>query len=228
VVSLATAAAVLLAVYLPGWLAPKPAEPGGPGPAAVATAPPRAGWGWDRPDALPADALPADVPPADYLNRLADAAEEWFKKRPEDAPALARRLNEFRQGCSTLILAQHKPLADMDRPWLAERCRAWATKLDKALSDVESGRDVAQVRAEADETARHIAGRCARGRRACERTGPDAWWHVRATTALWTGTTSTPQRHHPDGVARLVREPGAVRGDGEAQAVCVVELFQLR
>lgn len=108
-------------------------------------------WGWDRPGALP-----QDLPPAAYWNRLADAAEEWFSKRPGDPPALARRIAEFRQGCSTLILASHRPLQDGDRQWLVEKCRAWAAKLDKHLADVEAGTDPIRVRAEADATARRL------------------------------------------------------------------------
>jgi hypothetical protein len=93
-----------------------------------------------------------DVSADRYLNGLADAAEDWFKKRPEKPADLARRLNEFRQGCSTLILAPHQPLAAKDRQWLVDKCRAWAVKLDRHLTDVEAGKDVLQVRREADET----------------------------------------------------------------------------
>jgi hypothetical protein len=90
-VSLATAAAVLLAVGV--WNGVRPSRP------AVAVA-----WGWDRPGALPQD-VSADV----YLSALADGAEQWFNKRPETAEALARRILQFRQGCSRLLLAEHAP-----------------------------------------------------------------------------------------------------------------------
>jgi hypothetical protein len=105
------------------------------------------GWGWNRPEALP-----QDVPPATYLNRLADGAGEWFAKRPEDPAALAKRITEFRLGCSTLIGAEHRPLSAEDRLWLVEKCRAWAAKLDGHLAAVEAGRAPSEVRAEADET----------------------------------------------------------------------------
>lgn len=108
---------------------------------------PAAGWGWEKPGALA-----VNVPPREYLNHLADAAQDWFKKRPENAPDLARRIVQFRQGCSTLILAEHSALAPADRDWLRERCRAWATKLDGHLTAIEAGEDVAVVRAAADET----------------------------------------------------------------------------
>lgn len=105
------------------------------------------GWGWEKPGALA-----VNLPPREYLNHLADAAQDWFKKRPENAPDLARRVAQFRQGCSTLILAEHSALAPADRDWLRERCRAWATKLDAHLAAIEAGEDVAAVRAAADET----------------------------------------------------------------------------
>ena len=95
-------------------------------------------------------ALPNDKPAPEYLNALADAGMEWFKKRPENAPDVARRINQFRQGCSTLILAPHKPLSDEDRKWLVERCRVWAKKLDDQLVALEQGADPVEVRTEVD------------------------------------------------------------------------------
>ncbi|MGZ3303087.1 MAG: hypothetical protein ACXWO3_18805, partial [Isosphaeraceae bacterium] len=112
-----------------------------------ATAVPASGWGWNRPGAL-ADNLPPGV----YLDRLADAAGEWFKKRPADPIALARRIGEFRQGCSVLILSPHKPLSGQDRAWLVEKCRAWAAKLDAHLAALEGGASAAKVRDDADAT----------------------------------------------------------------------------
>ena len=112
-----------------------------------ATAVAASGWGWNRPGAL-AD----DLPPGVYLDRLADAAGEWFKKRPDDPIALARRIGEFRQGCSVLILSPHKPLTAQDRAWLVEKCRAWAAQLDAHLAALEGGASAATVRDDADAT----------------------------------------------------------------------------
>jgi hypothetical protein len=141
-VSLAMAAAVLVAiVVVQRW----PAQPRDGHPQLRVAASP--GWGWDRPGALPQD-LPRDA----YLNHLADAAHEWFNKRPDTPLALARRIAEFRQGCSVLILSPHRPLPSEDRVWLVEKCRAWATKLDTHLVAVEAGQDPLKVRGEADET----------------------------------------------------------------------------
>lgn len=108
---------------------------------------PTPGWGWENPGALA-----VNLPPREYLNHLADAAQDWFKKRPGNPPDLARRIAQFRQGCSTLILAEHRALAPADRDWLRERCRAWATKLDGHLAAIEAGDDVTAVRTAADET----------------------------------------------------------------------------
>src|SRR5262249_58184255 len=66
-VSLAMAAVLLGAVLVPLWRSQHP----GAGVAATA------GWGWSRPGALP-----QDLPRGEYLNRLADGAEEWFHQRP--------------------------------------------------------------------------------------------------------------------------------------------------
>jgi len=136
IVSLVTAATVLIAVW--GW---NQIVPPHPVPPVVVS------WGWDRPGAIP-----ADVDAATYLTNLADAANDWFKKRPNDSAALARRIAQFRQGCSTLILSDHKPLTKEDREWLIERCQGWASKLDTQLAAVEAGEDILKVRAAVDET----------------------------------------------------------------------------
>lgn len=109
--------------------------------------PVQTGWGWNKPGALR-----EDVAADDYLNSLADAAEDWFNQQPQDPRALAARISQFRQGCSTLILADHEPLSADDRQWLVGKCRAWAGKLDGHIADLESGRDPSEVREEASAT----------------------------------------------------------------------------
>lgn len=131
VVSLATAAMLLVGLFV--WDEFRTTAP--------------SGWGWERPGALA-----ANVPPDEYLNRLANSADEWFKKRPESAPELAKRILEFRRGCTTLIFAEHQPLAAADREWLVERCRVWAGKLDDHLAQLEAGGSVQDVRTQADDT----------------------------------------------------------------------------
>src|SRR5262249_34894607 len=118
VVSLATAAAVLLAVFVYPRAGPHP-------DGHSVGAPARRGGGWSRAGARP-DQGPANV----YLNRRAEVAGEWFNGRPEEPAALAKRIEEFRQGCSVLIFAAHQPLPAADRQWLVEACRGWAGKLD--------------------------------------------------------------------------------------------------
>lgn len=113
-----------------------------PPPAPVAV-----GWGWSKPGALN-----QTLTPSDYLKSLAVAAGEWDKKRPEDAASIALRIAQFRQGCTQLILAEHRPLAPADREWLVGKCREWAQKLDAHLAAIEAGRPALEVRTEADVT----------------------------------------------------------------------------
>jgi hypothetical protein len=137
--SSALAACLLVAVgYL--TLVKKP-DLGGTETAAVT-------WGWAKPGGIPQDAQK----PAEYLIALAATSEEWFNKRPEDAAGVAKRINEFRTGCSQLIFSPHTPLEPADRDWLVERCRLWAKKLDEHLSALEAGADPLEVRKKADET----------------------------------------------------------------------------
>jgi hypothetical protein len=138
VATMAAAAAVLVAVVIAVQSF---------GPESENDAAARAAWGWNKRGALRYE-LSRDA----YLSSLADSAGEWFNQRPDRPQALARRIAEFRQGCSVLILSVHKPLPEEDRIWLVERCRTWATKLDAHLAAVEAGQDVLKVRAEADTT----------------------------------------------------------------------------
>jgi hypothetical protein len=136
VVSLATAAAVLAGVFVgqPNRLLPPQAQAA-------------QGWGWSK-----SGAIDESVEAKAYLAKLSTGADDWFKKRPATPQALAQRILEFREGCSTLILSEHRPLKSEDKAWLIERCQAWAKKLDGHVADIESGKDVLQVRQEADET----------------------------------------------------------------------------
>ena len=108
------------------------------------------GWGWNK----PAGTRPPNA--SAYLASLAEGAQDWFKKRPDDRIALTQRLLEFRQGCSKLILAEHPALAEADRRWLIRRCRGWAGQLDRELANLEGGNDVLQVRGEIDKTVSEI------------------------------------------------------------------------
>jgi hypothetical protein len=109
------------------------------------------GWGWNKPDAFP-----QNLEPKAYLQHLANAADEWFKKRPENKEDLAKRITQFRNGCDVLLRADHKPLAPADREWLKERCRTWSGMLDQHLADLNAGKDVPAVRNEADATIRKL------------------------------------------------------------------------
>jgi hypothetical protein len=135
VVSLATAAAVLLAVYLVG--------PPGNAPET---------WGWNRPGVVTAGNSRGE-----HLTALASAAEEW-DGRPKGSPEeLRRALQEMRDGCTKVLAAEHAQLSPDDRVWLADRCVAWGTKLDRHLADLQTGRPVDEVRREADDTVQKLA-----------------------------------------------------------------------
>jgi hypothetical protein len=144
-VSLATAAVVLVGVGLAGRLLGVRVGSGQPEQAA------RVGWGWARPGALEGSGTAAD-----YLRRVAKEAEEWSKKRPDQPTELARRIGEFREGCSALIFAPHEPLPEEGRKWLRDRCRVWAGKLDQQLTALEAGGDAQKVRGEVDLIVRQL------------------------------------------------------------------------
>lgn len=99
------------------------------------------GWGWNRPGALTAENLSGK----EYLNNLADSANEWFNKRPDNKDDLIKRLTQFRNGCDTLIRAPHAPLAKADREWLIERCGVWSQKLHDQVAALQKGEDVSAI-----------------------------------------------------------------------------------
>lgn len=139
--SLATAAAVLLAVYAYQLFTARPTvEP-------VATA-----WGWNKKDALRQDG-PSDA----YFNQLADGAAEWFQEKPETPAGLARRIGELRAGCSQLIiLTDSQSLTAADRLWLKDHCRRWGAQLDKQRDALEAGANLEEVRAQTDAVVREL------------------------------------------------------------------------
>jgi hypothetical protein len=123
-------------------------------------------WGWLR-----RGAFPQELSRADYLERLGREAEEWFNKRPDEPATLARRIAEFRQGCTALILGDHRPLSPQDRRWLVQTCRKWASDLDEDLAEVESLVNPLLIRDKVDDTTRQIA------RELRNRAAAHAWGH---------------------------------------------------
>lgn len=126
-VALATAAAVLVAMNLGGGLrTPAPA--------------PAPSWGFAK-----VNQLARDDPKAIFA-ALADLAQEWGKKPTDDRASLARRLSEFRLGCSTLQATDLGLPAD-DAQWLRRRCLDWSAAIDRHLRELDETGDVAAVRA---------------------------------------------------------------------------------
>lgn len=150
ITTLATAAAVLVAVYLSDGFRDRPVPAptatsefrDQPSPAPTATS----GWGFARVNELPADADDRAV-----LDRLAVLAGEWSKKRPDTPVALAERLTEFRAGCAAIQLSELGLSPDTAR-WLKARCADWSAEIDGHLRSLEATHDVAAVRSATDVT----------------------------------------------------------------------------
>ena len=107
---------------------------------------PTPGWGFDRRGIL-TTAMPGD----EYLSMLAKAGGDWFNKTPDSPAALRLRLEQFRQGCDTLLAAPHPQLAETDKVWLLDKCRLWRDGIDRRLSELDaSSIDFTEVRKRAD------------------------------------------------------------------------------
>jgi hypothetical protein len=136
-------------------------------------------WG-DEPGRIPGDwgwtgmsMPPQHVPRVDYLNRLAGAAEQWYRMDREDPLILARRVGELRQGCSAILLTQHRPLTHEDRVWLVEVCRSWAARCDGYLIALETGSEPRIIRGQVDRLIDEIAAMLRKqARSAPERVNP--------------------------------------------------------
>ncbi len=108
-------------------------------------------WGWNRPGVMTAATR------AEYLERLADAADEWFSLQRDEPRQLQQRLEELVAGCQRLIDAPHEPLPESDRDWLVEKCRAWKETLDGQLAEIRRSPDsFERVRPAADETVQKL------------------------------------------------------------------------
>jgi hypothetical protein len=144
-VGFATAAAVLLGVYLIGWRPPtdKPTE------TAKATG---VQWGWAS-----ADGLPKSGTDTQAFAHLGKAAKQWFDERPETPVALAQRISEFRQGCTALQFSTNLPLSEEEKTDLLARCKKWSAEFDVLLTRLEESRDVPAVRKDADELVNKLA-----------------------------------------------------------------------
>ncbi|TWT92407.1 hypothetical protein [Stieleria varia] len=105
------------------------------------------GWGFDN-----QELLSAKVQPQQYMTLLADAADDWYNKRPDTSEALAKRLEQYSQGCQILLEAPHEQLAQADREWLLERCAAWKGKIDDLRAEVIAGeKEFSVALADADQ-----------------------------------------------------------------------------
>lgn len=109
-------------------------------------------WGFDRPGLLT-----ASVSASEYLNSLAEAADDWFQVRPQTRQELAVRLRQFLHGCESLIAAPHPQLPPEDRTWLIERCQAWKSQLGTELAELNAGTKPDEiVRSETDAIIRRL------------------------------------------------------------------------
>ena len=115
-------------------------------------------WGFEKFADRPADSDAQLSPSRDaYFRGLASAAETWMNRRPATREELARRIGEFRMGCSRILLSSHPPLDEEDRSWLHEHCQSWASALDRHLAETEAGDDMKKIIERVDLTAVKIA-----------------------------------------------------------------------
>lgn len=133
---------------------------------AVPKPPPLAGgWGFARGEDLAR--LDGD---GARLTKLSGLALEWNKKQPQNRTELAKRLLEFRQGCSQLLL-NPPPLTKPHQVWFAARCGDWASSIEQHLHALEVGADFSKALEEARALSADIATELAERAKAAATSG---------------------------------------------------------
>ena len=90
---------------------------------------------------------------SEYLNRIAEAGNEWFEQNPRDSDELVRLLKNVSSDCQILIDADHKLLSPAERNWFVGKCENWKREFDATLASLQSGRLTFEAaRAESDKT----------------------------------------------------------------------------
>ncbi|MEZ6034992.1 MAG: hypothetical protein R3C17_18010 [Planctomycetaceae bacterium] len=90
---------------------------------------------------------------SEYLNRIADAGNEWFEQQPQDSTQLMAMLQNVSHDCQILIDADHKPLTPAEREWFVTKCTNWKKAFDATLTSLQSGsKTFDDARSEADAT----------------------------------------------------------------------------
>lgn len=88
---------------------------------------------------------------AEYLNRIADAGNEWFEIQPKDAAQLIVLLQNVSNDCQILIDAEHPALTPRERKWFVAKCQNWKSEFDTTLASLQSGSlNFEAARAESD------------------------------------------------------------------------------
>ena len=107
-------------------------------------------WGWNRPGTFT-----ADVTAGQYLDRLADRADEWRQRSHDTTGQLRNDLIDFRRACQTVLEATHSPLPPEQLDELKKRCRKWLSKINEHIEKLDKGAsedNLLKVRQQADET----------------------------------------------------------------------------
>ncbi len=79
------------------------------------------------------------VSSAEYLQRIANAGENWFQEDRSETPNLMALLEDTSHDCQILINARHDALTPEERDWFVTKCRKWKGEFDATLASLKSG-----------------------------------------------------------------------------------------
>lgn len=144
VVNIATAATVFVAVYYAFRVAPDDLNK-----------PQTSKLVWTSPDDLS-----RPTSPEQYWRRLASVKQWWFSEKPANKVQLALRMGQLSEGCSVLILQEHKPLPPADADRLTKKCREWASELNGYIAELQGvNADVQEIQKKADAWVNRVSGK---------------------------------------------------------------------
>lgn len=111
-------------------------------------------WGWQNVSLAKQDSREL------YFGKLDQSLAEWFDVSKGSKELLAKRLEQFSDGCDRLINAEHDSLSQSDQDWLLEKCEAWKVTIDELVASAKQANDdqqVARIKNSADDLVTKIS-----------------------------------------------------------------------
>ena len=95
--------------------------------------------------------LESNVSELEMLNRLANASSAWHNKTPANSTELSKRLQEFDEGCRSLISSNLPQLSPANRAIVHAACKECRSGISQQLAALNRGVDFNEVQRSSNE-----------------------------------------------------------------------------